>query len=98
MLKKLQLAKEMFILDMENGQEVIVPPELSMDQMPMNFRYYDPILLWIQEMFASEKKQYFILKNQFTFQRIKDDDVKAKVLEKIGVTSKTDGKLTIKPA
>ena len=43
-LKRVQLIKEKFILELEQGQEVFIPSELSCDKYPVSFRYYDPII------------------------------------------------------
>jgi hypothetical protein len=36
--------KELFIVDLETGLEVFIPEELSMEQYPLNFQFYDSIL------------------------------------------------------
>ena len=46
-LMKLQVAKELFVLDIEQGSEAYVPPELTVDLMPMSFRFYDAILVLV---------------------------------------------------
>jgi len=44
LLKKITLVKELFIFDIEEGQEVFIPHELSQDKLPYTMRYYDPVL------------------------------------------------------
>ena len=44
MLEKIQLARQLFIADMQEGGEVYIPKELSMDHLPYSFRYYDPVI------------------------------------------------------
>ena len=46
-LKIYQLVKQSFLLDFEQGNEVMIPEELSQDGMPLSFRYYDPIIILI---------------------------------------------------
>ena len=43
-INKIKVSKEMFVLDLELGQEVPVPDVLSMKKLPQSFRYYDPII------------------------------------------------------
>ena len=42
-LRRIELAKELFILEIETGQEVFIPKDLTMDHMPYTMRFYDPI-------------------------------------------------------
>lgn len=43
-IKKIELQKAMFVLELEQGQEVFIPNELSCDSYPQGFRFYDPII------------------------------------------------------
>ena len=47
--KQIELAREIYILDIEQGQEVFIMPELSQQTLPKSFNFYDPILKIIQE-------------------------------------------------
>ena len=47
LLVRMELVKELFLMDLENGVEVLIPKELSQDHMPPSFRYYDHILMLI---------------------------------------------------
>ena len=44
LLKKIDLARDLFIMDIEEGQEVFIPKDLSVDHLPYSFRYYDPVI------------------------------------------------------
>ena len=44
LLKKIEISKIMFLMAIEGGQEVFIPKELSQDQLPMSYHYYDPLL------------------------------------------------------
>ena len=48
LIHRQELSKYLFIHEIEQGQEVYIPIELSQDKMPPSFRYYDPILALIQ--------------------------------------------------
>ena len=43
-LKKIELARQMFLAELEMGVEVLIPMELSQDQLPASFRMYDSIV------------------------------------------------------
>ena len=62
-LKLLEIEKEMFVLNLEQGVEAIIPKQLRQDDLPMSFRFYDPILRIIDKFMPNCKKEYFNLKN-----------------------------------
>ena len=43
-LKKIQLARDLLVLDVETGKEAMIPKLLSQDWLPQSFRYYDAVL------------------------------------------------------
>ena len=43
-LFKIKLAKELMILDIEQGKEFHLKDDLSQDHLPSSFRYYDSII------------------------------------------------------
>jgi hypothetical protein len=49
LLTRIRLSKEMFLLDLQQGMEALVPYDLGQDHLPMSFRYYDFILMLIQD-------------------------------------------------
>lgn len=59
LLTKIKLAKQIFVLDIEQGQEVFVLDDLSQRALPMSFKYYDPIIKIICSKMSSESKLYF---------------------------------------
>lgn len=63
-LRKIKLAKEIFITELECGKDVFIPHELSQDKLPSSFRYYDPIVQIINSDCSVEARQNFILKNK----------------------------------
>mmetsp|Transcript_2861 Transcript_2861/g.4446 ORF Transcript_2861/g.4446 Transcript_2861/m.4446 type:complete len:200 (-) Transcript_2861:1415-2014(-) len=44
LLLKIDLIKQLFVLELEQGLEVFIPPELSIEKYPLNFQFYDHIL------------------------------------------------------
>lgn len=48
LLMKIRMGKEMFLIELELGNEILIPVDISQDQYPNSFRYYDSILQLIQ--------------------------------------------------
>jgi hypothetical protein len=42
----------------------MIPEELSQDDMPLSFRYYDPIITLIQERLSADRREFFKVKKQ----------------------------------
>jgi len=63
-LKKLELVKELFLMDLEIGEEVLIPKELSQDGLPYSYRYYDYILLLVQEKATSDRRAFTQMKSK----------------------------------
>ena len=47
-LFKIDMRKEIFQLEIEEDLEALIPRELSQDVFPINYRFYDPILVLVQ--------------------------------------------------
>ena len=63
LLKRIDLAKQLFVLDIEEGTEVFIPKELRTDNFPLSFQFNDPILMIIHRKMSDDRKEYFIKKN-----------------------------------
>ena len=46
-MERIHLTKNQFILDLEQGSEVIIPKEINQDFLPASYRYYDSILMLV---------------------------------------------------
>ena len=42
-INKIEIAKTLYITEVQLGNEVFIPKELTQDHLPKSFRYYDPI-------------------------------------------------------
>lgn len=40
----------------EQGLEIFIPKDLSMDGLPKGYQYYDPIIQILQENISAERK------------------------------------------
>ena len=59
LLRLIELEKELFVLDVEQGNEVFIPKTLSVAEYPMSFQYYDVVQQLVQENISKNKKENF---------------------------------------
>lgn len=62
-LKEIKLTKQLFVMQIAQGEEVYIPTQLSMRQQSIFFQFYDPIFRIIEEI-STEKKNFLIQKNR----------------------------------
>lgn len=93
-LAKIALSREMFVIQIEVGTETFIPTELSQDQYPSAFRYYDSVLQMVLQRVSEQRKEWLSVKNNFNMQLIQKTDVKIKIFQKLGMSY--DNKLTFK--
>ena len=55
-LKQIKLAKEIFILDIEEGIPVFLPSELKKTNMPLSLKYYDGTLNFLDSEISNLTK------------------------------------------
>lgn len=84
-LAKIKVARQMFIIEVEQGNETYIPHELSQDSLPMNFWYYDPILCWVQDLVSKGKQSLCDFKNEFRLNFYRDNSLEQRILRKLGV-------------
>lgn len=53
-LKEIELIKKIFILDIEQGEEVALPIDLNYSKLPLSYQFYDPTLNMIEAMVTEE--------------------------------------------
>ena len=61
-LKKIEIAKEIFVREIEQGQEVLIPSELCQNKLPGSMRYYDTVLIFMQDYMSADQKEFFYTK------------------------------------
>ena len=64
-ITKINLAKKIFTMDVEQGYESYIPDELSIDIMAKSFWFYDPILQIVQSCVAMSRKDMMQTQSQF---------------------------------
>ena len=84
-MSRIEIVKQLFMIDIEDGNQVFIPYLLSQDQLPYSMRFYDPIIAIVQENISDELKEEFNLKNSVAFAVHRHSDFKQALLEKLGV-------------
>ena len=62
-LEKIHYSKQLFTFEIEDDAEVFIPQDLSQSGLPISFRYYDPLILMVQDYMSVERQSYFKMKN-----------------------------------
>jgi hypothetical protein len=86
-LAKIKVAREMFIIEVEQGNETYIPNELSQDKLPMSFWFYDPILIWVQDQVSKSKQHLCNFRNEFRLNFFRENSLKRRVMSSLGAGS-----------
>ena len=62
LLKKIKMVKNFQLFDIEKGNQILIPQELSQSNLPYSFRYYDPIIAIIQENVSDYRREHLAFK------------------------------------
>ena len=79
----IQLVKEIFILDLKQGREMMIPEILRMDHLPESFKFYDPLLNILQKSIDSFSKYAFNIRKQINENSILEQSLWQKLLMKL---------------
>jgi hypothetical protein len=82
----IELAKELFMLELEQAKFNCIPDELSQTNLPLSFRFYDPIIVFIKQQMNRTVEQYNNLKNALT-EYFGDEIQSLSVLKRLGIES-----------
>lgn len=72
-LRFINLTKALFLLDVNLGNEVYIPDQLSQSVLPHSFRYYDFLLMFIKENISNNLREKVLFKCSLTNQIDKSD-------------------------
>ena len=87
MLKKIQVAKDLFIIDIEQeGNETKIPAEIGEYKLPLSFRFYDPLVKMVQIRMTQDQREYYKLKNEMEIKILSEHNPKQRFLRKLGMT------------
>jgi hypothetical protein len=90
-LKKVDLTKDIMILDIALGKEVFLDSEFNMNQLPGSFRYYDPILRIIQKKLKPSRRSFFLIQKQIA-QMFHHQSVPLRLMKMIGLKDDEENK------
>ena len=62
------------MLDLEMGKVVFIPRMLSLDQFPISYNFYDPILFYLHDNIAENIKQNLLCKIKLRLQEIREEN------------------------
>lgn len=62
-LSEIQIIKQLFVFQVELGDEAIIPPALLQKNISHCYKFYNPILRIIEEHCQDQKKNLFIQRN-----------------------------------
>jgi len=66
MIRMIEIQKNLTILEVEQGKEVYIPRELSLDRLPTSYRFYDFLINYVKEQVSAERKEFYGLKKALT--------------------------------
>ena len=61
-LKIIALIKKIYLIELEQCNSKEIPTELSQKDLPLSYKYYDPIIIYIKEKLSIDRKNYFKLR------------------------------------
>lgn len=64
LLQKIQLQREVLVLDLEQGMECALPSSLSQRNLPSSYRYYDGLLRSIQSLVSGQRMRTSTIKSK----------------------------------
>lgn len=70
LLKEKQLTREIFLLDVSQGDDVRIPNQILQEDLSMCYKFYDPMLALTKDEISNISRHYFNLKNQLNVQRM----------------------------
>lgn len=94
-IKKYQISKKTFVLEIEQGNEVFIPRELSLMDIPISCRYYNPIINIVRITMSQSSQGFYFLKNKMVRESAnKTDNLVDVLLEKLGLIQRSGENLS----
>ena len=94
LLLRIALSKQLFVLDLEQGQEVLIPNDLSMAKLPQSFHFYDCLTAIVDDQITEEAKYRFHMKADHNKHARSAEDIQGKVIKRL--YKQTDDKVAHK--
>ena len=71
MMLKYEYAKQIFVMDLEHGQEVNIKDDMSQDGISSLFRYYDPLINIADSMISATTRHSINMKKELRYHKMK---------------------------
>lgn len=81
----INLSKQLFLITVEQGDNVLIPPEFSQRNLSMCYTFYDPVLRIVYDQMRDDRREFYGVKTKMKLERIHDKDIWGKLLKLIGV-------------
>jgi hypothetical protein len=75
----------MFLYDIEQGRETMIPSDINQESLPMSMRYYDSIIAMVQENISDNKRESMIEKQRLAYNLHLNGDILHNILIKTGM-------------
>ena len=86
-LKELELAKQMFVLELINKFETDIPDQLMQNNLPMSFQFYDSTFPIVHNLTNQRYLTEQNCKHELNIKRCEDDDnMMRKLMEMMSIT------------
>ena len=72
-LKEIQIIKQIFVLQIQQCEEVFIPYRLSLKHYSLCYQFYDPLFTTIDSLSTSEKKNSIILNNKMNIKMVRNE-------------------------
>ena len=78
------------MIDIEEGLPTLIPKELSQENYPLSYRFYDPIIATVKENLSKEKWKVLINRYEQAEELYYENDNKVKLMKFFGCIESND--------
>ena len=82
LLERIKLSKDILMFEIEQGRASFISHDLSMDQLPPSFRFYDSLIIQIQDKLAPTRREFHALEKSIAL-RFLDQNVSNDIMLKL---------------
>ena len=62
LLKRIDVCKQLFVIEVELGEAAFIPAELSQKQLPASMHFYDPVLAIVWDRVSPSTKELIAMR------------------------------------
>lgn len=71
----IKMIKQKFILELLQGKEISIPRQLMQQDLPTSFKYYDPIILFLNDFIEEQQKVAFTTQRRIYYDNLLEKDI-----------------------